>query len=292
MSSLAPAGPGPVCPGRTLYAADLDGTLLAPGAVMTDRTRRGLAALTARGALFTAATARSPATAAALLAGTGANAPAALMNGVLLFDPVRERILRSEGFSRAETAAVLSLARGWPLPAMIYTRSDQTLTVFYRGADAGCLDGFIAARSGSRWKRWQPTEDYLSVPGEALYAAVLGPREILAALEADVKKATALHTVLYREVDRENVWVFEAFSARASKAEAIRASARAVGAERIVAFGDNLNDLPLFEAADVRVAVANAVPRLKAEADFVCGANTEDGVVRWIEAELSGGPAL
>ncbi|MGN1450967.1 MAG: HAD family hydrolase, partial [Eubacteriales bacterium] len=48
------------------------------------------------------------------------------------------------------------------------------------------------------------------------------------------------------------------------------------------AFGDNLNDLPLFEGCDVSVAVANAVPDVIKAADFVCGANAADGVVEWI----------
>ena len=92
--------------------------------------------------------------------------------------------------------------------------------------------------------------------------------------------------MLYREVNYDDVFVFEAFSANASKGKTIRKSAERVGAERVVAFGDNLNDLPLFEGADIRIAVANAVPEIKASADFVCGANTEDGVVRYIARDL------
>mgnify|MGYP003316204951 CR=1 FL=1 len=47
---------------KTLYAADLDGTLLLPGAVLSSFSRSVLFSLTASGVLFTAATARTPAT--------------------------------------------------------------------------------------------------------------------------------------------------------------------------------------------------------------------------------------
>ena len=54
------------------------------------------------------------------------------------------------------------------------------------------------------------------------------------------------------------------------------------GFEKVVAFGDNLNDLPMFEAADVRIAVGNAREELKAAADAVIGTNAEDGAARWL----------
>jgi len=54
------------------------------------------------------------------------------------------------------------------------------------------------------------------------------------------------------------------------------------GYGHVIGFGDNFNDLPLFEACDIKVAVANAHPDVKAAADFICGTNETDGVVRWI----------
>ena len=50
-------------------------------------------------------------------------------------------------------------------------------------------------------------------------------------------------------------------------------------AKKIIAFGDNLNDLPMFEAADYSVAVKNAHPTLLKSADAVA----EHGVVEWIK---------
>ncbi len=49
-----------------------------------------------------------------------------------------------------------------------------------------------------------------------------------------------------------------------------------------VAIGDSLSDLPLFEAADIRVAVGNAHPELKERADFVSRSGYGEGVVEGI----------
>ena len=268
---------------KTLYAADLDGTLLLPGAVLSDFSRSALSSLTSAGVLFTAATARTPATVVNILEGSGANAPAAMMNGVLLYDLEKKKILSAELLSENTKKHLLSCAENNFAVSMVYTLSDGGLKVFYRTDGSELTQGFVSARNKTPYKTWETVESYPELlDNEIIYLAAIGSKEALSRLEADVKKDTSLKTVLYREVNYEDVWVFEAFSAKASKAKAIRESAKLVGAERIVAFGDNYNDLPLFEGADVSVAVANAVPEVISAADHICKSNTEDGVVLWI----------
>ena len=55
-----------------------------------------------------------------------------------------------------------------------------------------------------------------------------------------------------------------------------------VGREQILAVGDDIPDLALFEAAGVRVAVANAVSEIRAAADIVTSHPGGHGAVREI----------
>ena len=52
--------------------------------------------------------------------------------------------------------------------------------------------------------------------------------------------------------------------------------------ERIICFGDNLNDIPMFEAADHSIAVENAVAAVKEAADEIIGKNTDNAVAAYI----------
>ena len=68
-----------------------------------------------------------------------------------------------------------------------------------------------------------------------------------------------------------------------SKAEGILRLKELLGCDRVVCFGDALNDLPIFREADFCFAVENAAPELKAAADGIIGSSQEDGVARWLE---------
>lgn len=50
-----------------------------------------------------------------------------------------------------------------------------------------------------------------------------------------------------------------------------------VAMDEIMVFGDQMNDLDIFEQAGIGVAVGNAVDEVKAIADYVVGSNNEDG---------------
>ena len=65
-------------------------------------------------------------------------------------------------------------------------------------------------------------------------------------------------------------------------ANAARRLKELLGCERVVAFGDAINDLPMFEISDACYAVENAVEELKAAADGVIGSNENDGVAKWL----------
>lgn len=56
--------------------------------------------------------------------------------------------------------------------------------------------------------------------------------------------------------------------------------------ERIIAFGDEDNDLEMIEYAGIGVAMDNAIDELKSVAKHVTNTNEEDGVGRFLEAYL------
>ena len=56
--------------------------------------------------------------------------------------------------------------------------------------------------------------------------------------------------------------------------------------ENVAAFGDDYNDVDMIARAGSGVAIAGAIPEVKAAAKFVCGANDDDGIAKWIEEHV------
>ena len=83
------------------------------------------------------------------------------------------------------------------------------------------------------------------------------------------------------------MWFLEVYSGEASKKNAVLSLKETFGAERIIGFGDNLNDMPLFEASDEGYAVENACNELKALAAGIIPASAKDGVAHWLEENWS-----
>ena len=61
-----------------------------------------------------------------------------------------------------------------------------------------------------------------------------------------------------------------------------------ISKDEVCVFGDYHNDLPMFRAAGMRVAVRNAAEEVKEKATFVTDANSEDGVAKAVRRICAG----
>lgn len=79
-------------------------------------------------------------------------------------------------------------------------------------------------------------------------------------------------------------WV-SVVNAKATKLHAIVRLAELLGihSKEIIGVGDSYNDFPLLEACGLKIAMGNAVPELKAIADFIAPSVEDDGVATVID---------
>ena len=93
-----------------------------------------------------------------------------------------------------------------------------------------------------------------------------------------------IHTSKIVRIDNGD-WMVDFTHAAATKATAVVRYAALNGIEpsQIIAAGDSFNDLPLLQACGLRIAMGNAVPELKAIADYVAPSVDEDGLATAID---------
>jgi len=54
-----------------------------------------------------------------------------------------------------------------------------------------------------------------------------------------------------------------------------------ISKDEAIAFGDGENDIEMLEAVGTGIAMDNAVDKVKAAADFVCGSVSDDGIYHY-----------
>lgn len=268
--------------GKILYVTDLDGTLLNQKDRINKKSLEIINGLVEEGMLFTYATARSLVSASVVTEGLTTKIPVIAYNGAFIFQPDTGEILLREDFDRDERAHATEVIRAngvWPL---VYAFVDGVERVSWlSGRENDGIRRYLSLRKGDR--RLRPVEDdERFYQGEIFYFTCIGEKEELWPVYDILSKDERYRCTIQQELYRPEYFC-EVMPVGATKANAIRKLKKIWNCDRVVSFGDAVNDIPMFEISDECYAVENAVEKLKAAATGIIDSNENDGVARWLK---------
>lgn len=268
---------------RTLYVTDMDGTLLNNGSFVSNRSSAIISDLTRDGALITVATARTPATVVPLMEGTFTTVPFVVLTGAALYDHASSAYHDVRYIPSDDIGLLRQLFdEAGVHPFVYHLDAGGRLVVYHNRNMTPPEREFYLPRRNLRLKRFTFEPVGQAAENNVILLFATASRKVIIPL-ADALSDTGRFSVsCYPDIFSPDIFLLEVFVAGVSKADAIMRLEKATGASRIVAFGDNLNDIPMLEIADVAVAVANAHPKVKERADIVIGPNYDDSVARFI----------
>lgn len=271
---------------KRLYISDLDGTLLSPEPKITAASAELINSLTAKGMNFTFATARSIYSAIPITSALDINVPCILMNSVSIYDIKNERYIKSEFIEPDVSAEILRAYKRHGVECFMYRIDNGALTCYYSQLTSRAMQSFAEVRKHEYKKPFVQCrlEDYADE--YTVYFTTRGKYEELYPVKLEAERIKGVDHAFYLDV-YDDSWYLEIFSHKASKSNGLRFLRKEYGFDEIVAFGDNLNDLPMFDEADIKIAVGNARDKVKSAADIIIGTNSEDGVARWLYDEMS-----
>lgn len=268
---------------KKLYISDLDGTLLNSDKMVSDVTAEKINSCIDRGMNFTFATARTAASAIKITEQVNINTPCVLMNGVSIYDISRKSYIKNEYISAEKSAAVARLLDELGQNGFMYKISDGKLSCEYTELDNPEVLEFYETRRNRYDKPFSKIESFSdSCTDEVIYFTLLDKFEKLEIVREKLEKICGLKYEFYRDIYSENVWYLEIFSDRASKYNGVKFLKEYYGFDEIICFGDNLNDIPMFKASNVKIAVENAKSELKDSADIIVPSNVDNGVADWL----------
>lgn len=271
---------------RTLYVTDLDGTLLSSDGELSSVTEQILTKLISEGTAVTFATGRTEATAFEIVRKVPFRLPAILMNGAVVKDVQTGGYLQKYPVSISSVQMIKSLWKEYGVSGFVYRLTEDGLMTYYERLDSDVKRDFVEERRRKFRKPFSQVDSFEDLPSEdTVYFCLLDSEEKLKPVADALRESRDIGSAFYRNIYHPGMWFLETYNASGSKYNAVRFLQNYLSPEETVGFGDNLNDLPLFEACDRCYAVANADAVCKERATGVIGGNDEDGVARFLEKE-------
>jgi hydroxymethylpyrimidine pyrophosphatase-like HAD family hydrolase len=264
-----------------VIASDLDGTLLRSDGSVSRRTREVLRRVEAAGVEIVLVTARPPRWLNHLRDIAGAHGVILCSNGAFVYDVSAGRVT-AEHCLTVETILELAADLRTALPGIGFAVERNTgfahepgylvggteprgVQVVEAAQDAAALESLLEPLPGKLLAKCPGVADehfhqtVRAVVGERAVLAFSGAHGLAEISAAGVTKAAALAD-----------WC----------------AALGVGPERVWAFGDMPNDVPMLTWAGTSFAVAGGHPEALAAATSVCPSNDVDGVAQVLEAAL------
>ena len=267
---------------KFLYISDLDGTLLDNCGIFPDNDKFKINELIKSGLLFTIATARTFATVIPLLDGVNINCPIILMNGVMIYDLGKKIPIDLEIIPDNAVQNVLACLKKHDVTGFIYTWNNK-MTAWYEKFAVAPMKTFYNARRER--KTFIHIPSFFDIPHteKAIYFCICNTSQKLLPVYNELKNDLNLNLFFYEDIYNPGYCFLEIASSKASKFHAANKLRSILKPDKLIGFGDNMNDLPLLNACDDFYAVENAHPEIKKVATGIIESNMNHGVANFIE---------
>ena len=269
-----------------LFITDLDGTLLRKDKSISKYSVHTLNELIKKGYKISIATARSLSSAKAILEPLNLNIPIVLNNGGFIFDPVANKNLVANYMSNkiTETIVEKSLEKG--LNPFVHLEDNSINQLYYSGLFNHGEKDYYESRMKAKDKRFKEVKAYDFNNKKIITIFFIGKEKELTSMYNYLKENfSSLQYHLFLDVYSNYYWL-EINHLNATKKNGINFLKKHLEIDKVTCFGDNLNDISMFEVCEETYAVENAHVKLKEIAMGIIDSNENDGVAKFIESKV------
>ncbi len=256
-----------------LMCTDLDGTLLKDDKTVSKENREAIEYFKAEGGYFTFVTGRVPCISGSIVEKVRPNAPFGCTNGGGVFDHEKGEYVYMKTVPESVREIVAEVEKQLPEVGFQYDMAD---TIYF------CRENDTMANFRANTGIENICRDYRTISGP-IAKIIFGTKD-----DAVMEKLIELINNHPRanEVNgiRSEHDLYDLVPKGADKGVAVEELAKHLGIDinKTIAVGDYLNDIPMIEKAGVGIAMANALPEVKAAADYVTVSNEENAIARII----------
>lgn len=246
---------------KTLYISDLDGTLLNQEGRLSQVTIKKLNELINNGINFTVATGRGQ-SAIEILKTINLKLPIIILNGSANYDFSIQKYIDIKTIQNQKAIKIVECIK-----------------------EIGFKDCEIQILNNNELKRIS-IFNFNKILNCIMFTVLISEEKI-EELTKKLNKIKGISLFINQNVYTKNEWFCDIVLKDISKGNSLLALKSKYRFDKVIAFGDSGNDLPLLEVADEFYAVENALDIVKENATGVIDSCFDDGVVEFISKQLS-----
>ena len=267
----------------TLYVSDLDGTLLNAMDKISDETIDIILPLIKKNLNFTIATGRSLFYSKHVIETLGIKLPVILNNGVYVYDPFNQEFLVKNFLETEVVMKVLHIFDEYNLHPFVYVvNTNYEEKIYHKELLKEGMQKVFKWKISNGDNRQILVEEYDEIKEcEFIQISIMDDEKTVRNLYERIKDFD-LNAYVTNDFNFKGYYWLEIINPKASKGQAMLYLKNLLKADRVVCFGDNMNDISMFESADESYAVANAVEDLKQIATEVIGSHNLNSVAKYI----------
>ncbi len=275
-------------PSKRLFVSDLDGTLLQDDTTLSPYARQKLSLWLDQGLAFTIATARSIVSVRQILTDLPIRLPVVCANGAYLSDLQTGAYRSIQSIAKPRDRDLLQLILDQGFEPFLSTHQNGKDGLYVSKLANEAMEWYYKDRDKVGDERLKMTEDLFSVIDQLVISFnVMERLEPLKKLEEKIREqfGELVHVYFYENWYSPEWYWLSVYDESATKGGAIRQIMQEHGfsADQLTVFGDNLNDLSMFQLANQALAMENAVEGLKRHATGNIGTNQTDSVIAYLE---------
>lgn len=268
---------------------DLDGTLLDGRGELSPRTHRAIRALVDAGLQVVLCTGRSIAGTEPFHRALELETPMATYNGSWIghesgapvhYIPIPDHLLESIFAHEQDAKFVFRHHNEWKHTVPTDHPEHEGVSAWFQKVVQVEAHHHLPTADLMRVSMFFCRED---APGDDIDQVLLSklPPEVAEQLRIEVFPLN-----LFPPYEHSTLHLFEVQGRSKGKAEALDFLARTQGIphERMIAIGDQMNDLTMLAEAGLAVTPANGIPECQARAHLTIGRHDQEGIAAWIEA--------
>jgi 5-amino-6-(5-phospho-D-ribitylamino)uracil phosphatase len=274
-----------------IYISDLDGTLLNNRADISEFSFKRLSEMIADGLNFTVASARSAHTIRETIRDLPLRLPVIALNGAYISDYETGKHLLINEIDKNIVEELYQIYTEAGCEPMLSTNKNEKDYLYYHESINDDMEWYLLDRERAKDKRITKVPDLRETFRETVVSITLMDKfEKLFELNTRIAEIFThrINANFFENPYNPGWYWLTVHGEKATKDRAIveLVEMRGFSLDNLTVFGDQMNDLRMFELAPRAVAVENAVDELKKAATEIIGPNEDDSVVKYLMNEF------